>query len=207
MNKKLKAKLFIGIFLISGIIAKTSTFSMICATCNKFESPSASEGIGNDDDTSTLPYEPTGNVVAIHTLDPVFNIIQQSFSSAVENGDIETMLAYLEHTQEYGILYTPQLNWLENSWTLLHVAAVKNNAEEILRTLFFNGTPIEAAARNLINNQDRYGRTPLHWAAIKHNYDAYNFLVQQGADRTILDHNGHIPDEYFARPLQYEEIF
>lgn len=36
--------------------------------------------------------------------------------------------------------------------------------------------------------EDNTGKTPLHWAAAKNNFRAFNLLVQAGADEIAVDH-------------------
>lgn len=220
MKSKLKAKLLIGILVVSRLFSQASNISAMyssdpsseCetesdASDHEFESASATAGVGNGE-RSTLTDEPTGLAINIpHVVDPVFNTLQRDFSTAVEHGDVAAINNCLAQAQEYGVLYTPQLNWLDHNWTLLHVAAIKSNATDILRALFFNNTLVANSARSLINAQDSYGRTPLHWAARNHNYTAYIFLTSQGANRTILDNRGRSPADYFARPIRPQETF
>lgn len=204
MNQKFKAKLLLGTILISGLSLVASNFITTHAAGNEIESQSATEGFGNDD-ASTLPLDPTSRSMQIRSISPALIRLQRDFNSAIENGDISDMYRILGEMQASH--YTPQLDGFgDDQWTLLHIASIAPRSRDVLSTLFLNTNAfVTEWARNHINDQDCYGRTALHWAAVKHNREAYDFLVLHGADTTLLDNRDRTPLEYFDRPMRYEE--
>jgi hypothetical protein len=44
-----------------------------------------------------------------------------------------------------------------------------------------------------MNTKGQFGRTPLHEAVLKQDLDAIKKLLQDGADATLTDNNGHTP--------------
>lgn len=47
-----------------------------------------------------------------------------------------------------------------------------------------------------LNEQDFFGRTPLHWACIEEKCDIVEYLVSQGADLTIRTLVGFVLQSY-----------
>ena len=55
------------------------------------------------------------------------------------------------------------------------------------------GTPVEKCLRDIINKQDKYGFTPLHYASKKWPQDIVNVLLRFGADLSISNNEGEYP--------------
>ncbi|KAF2202616.1 ankyrin [Delitschia confertaspora ATCC 74209] len=71
--------------------------------------------------------------------------------------------------------------------TALHYAAA-NGHLEILKALLADK---DTAAKSAINALNDSGNTPLHWAALNGHLECVKFLVERGADVTVINKAGH----------------
>lgn len=76
-----------------------------------------------------------------------------------------------------------------NGWTVLH-AAVNSNLVEVVETILLHQLINKT---QLIDFQDRSGRTALHIAAFKSNENLVKLLLDHGAKATVLDQCGNAP--------------
>ena len=78
----------------------------------------------------------------------------------------------------------------EDGKNVLHYAGRYAN-EETIRLL---DDRLENTER-LINVQDKYGKTPLHIAALRNNHSAIEWMLKNGADVNIRNNGGQLADE------------
>ena len=81
----------------------------------------------------------------------------------------------------------------DNGSNVLHYIVLFNGddvAFELLNTL-----EISQLNDDVINKQNKYKRTPLHYAAGMNKYKSIVWLMDQGADPSLNDNDGERPDE------------
>ena len=80
-----------------------------------------------------------------------------------------------------------------NGWNVLHFIVWCNddNAIELLKCL-----DVSQLNKNIINQQDKFKRTPLHYAAIENKHKSIRWLCEHGADASLKNNLGKRPYEY-----------
>ncbi|EDQ85652.1 uncharacterized protein MONBRDRAFT_34181 [Monosiga brevicollis MX1] len=88
------------------------------------------------------------------------------------------------------LLLTVDATFFRDSFgkTLMHVAAEKNSSAAIRL--------IAAARADAIHDEDKNGRTPLHWAAASGCANAVQELLRRGANPQVTDRRGASPRDY-----------
>jgi len=109
------------------------------------------------------------------------NFVDQTpLHSAVASNQNLEVTQFLLSKQEGGMDYT------NNPFTLLHLAACNENVE-VIKFVASKGQDRNA------NAKDTDGNTPLHWATGNKNVEVSKFLVSLGADVNIKNKDGDTP--------------
>ena len=81
----------------------------------------------------------------------------------------------------------------DDGYNVLHYIVFYNyddDAIELLECLHIS------QLNNIINQQDKHKRTPLHYAAINNRHKSIRWLLNHGADTSLKDLYGRLPDEH-----------
>ena len=76
---------------------------------------------------------------------------------------------------------------------VLHRIVVRNDDDEAIE--MFKCLDISQLNNNIINKQNIIKKTPLHYAAWRNNHKSIRWLLNHGADPSIKDLLGLLPDE------------
>ena len=82
----------------------------------------------------------------------------------------------------------------DDGWNVLHFIVLWNDddvAFELLNSLDFS-----QLNDDVINKQNRYKKTPLHFAAMENRHKSMVWLMDQGADPSLKDDRGERPGEH-----------
>ena len=80
-----------------------------------------------------------------------------------------------------------------NGFNVLHYIVSRNDDDVAFKLL--NSLDISQLNDDVINKQNNYKRTPLHFAAWKNNHKSIVWLMDQGADPSLKDDFGERPGE------------
>ena len=156
------------------------------------------------------------------------NVIDSNGFTALHIATFSENLELVEHLMTKGMDVSVQN---ENGSTLLHAAARRGNIE-MARLFILGGAKVDIANNDgetplgiaiiqgydeiielLLNKgvnpsraDERYERTPLHWAAIKGNTLAANYLLNNGSEVNAEDNVGKTPI-YYAAKFGYKDLF
>ena len=77
---------------------------------------------------------------------------------------------------------------------VLHLIVLCNDDDDVTFEML-NSLEISQLNDDVINKQDNFKDTPLHYAAMKNNHKSIVWLMDQGADRSLKDVYGERPGE------------
>ena len=82
----------------------------------------------------------------------------------------------------------------DDGWNVLHYIVWYNDDDVAFEML--NSLEISQLNDDVINKQNKYKRTPLHYAAMENKHKSMVWLMDQGADPSLKDVDGLRPDEH-----------
>ena len=81
----------------------------------------------------------------------------------------------------------------DDSWNVLHYIVRYNDDDDVIE--MFKCLDISQLNNNIINQQNINKQTPLHYAARYNNHKSIRWLLNHGADTSLKDRRGLLPDE------------
>ena len=82
-----------------------------------------------------------------------------------------------------------------NGWNVLHyIVRFNNDDDNAIKLLKY--LDVSQLNENIINKQDNYKYTPLHYAARRNNHKTIRWLCEHGADASLKDVRGKRPYGY-----------
>ena len=121
------------------------------------------------------------------------------FESASELGDIEIFKILSKYLENNESILTALINKEKNN--IFHISAREN---QILSLLFFY--EFYKDNPSVLNNRNKSQWTPLIMACYRGNYEYVNFLINLGADYSIVDKNGKSALFYAVESFNYRLI-
>jgi len=140
---------------------------------------------------------------------------------AYKNTPLMWAIANAKHTVAMKLLTVAEAKKIPLQLNLLDSGRVNSSAKSALHFVLikgyrkkdFDGNPLKYSALQLaskmielganVNLQDSHGNTPLHIACIRRDYETIEFLLKNGAIKTIYNHEGKNAQEMLL--LGYED--